>query len=205
MRRWPKGEPLVPGRATLSLASSSPSFTVPSTVELHEPHEHKTSNTCTNRTAADQNTLRLNFLPTEPGTYTGELVCFSPLDVRCYELSGTAHAPGVRASLHFGGPARQPVVQELPIVNGTDSEWTIHASFRGASSFSGPAHIKVPAKATGRYPLRFVAEWLGESGTFCRQPTHFSHMSHPTFPISHILIRLRALSPQREYRRDVCL
>ena len=168
MRRWPKGEPLVPGGATLSLASSSPSFTVPSTVELHESHEHKTSttgtnrNTGTNRTAADQNTLRLNFAPTEPGTYTGELVCFSPLDVRCYELSGTAPAPGVRASLHFGGPARQPVVQELPIVNGTDSEWTIHASFRGASSFSGPAHIKVPAKATGRYPLRFVAEWLGE-------------------------------------------
>tara|TARA_B100000513_G_scaffold55569_1_gene21199 strand:- start:103 stop:423 length:321 start_codon:yes stop_codon:yes gene_type:complete len=25
-------------------------------------------------------------------------------------------------------------------------------------------------------------------GIFFRPPTHFSHMSHPTFPISHILI-----------------
>ena len=62
----------------------------------------------------------------------------------------TATAPGLKAALEFISPARQPVRQDLPIVNNSDSDWSVQASLK-AEDFSGPPNFKVPAKQTAHY------------------------------------------------------
>ena len=72
----------------------------------------------------------VRFVPKQPGVYSGELMLVSALDVRIYELGGTATAPGLKAALEFISPARQPVRQDLPIVNNSDSDWSVQASLK---------------------------------------------------------------------------
>jgi len=55
-----------------------------------------------------------------------------------------------------------PLRQELPIINGTAEDWTVTSSLRG-EGFHGPPSVKVPAGATGYYPLDFTPEWIVES------------------------------------------
>eukprot|EP00965_Chrysotila_dentata_P068857 2275583-Pleurochrysis_carterae.AAC.7 len=178
---WGK-EPLVKGPLTLSLASSSPFFAVPSTVDLVETKSSgnstasrraSTSNNTAPSTAVatpkdgksansappNANKLDVRFVPKASGIYSGQLLLSSPLDVRVYELHGTGNAPNTKASLEFTTPARQPVVQELPVVNGMDVDWTVSASLKG-EGFSGPPSIKVAPKTTATYPLQFTADWV---------------------------------------------
>jgi hypothetical protein len=54
------------------------------------------------------NTMLVRFVPKQPGNYTGELMLASALDVRVYELAGTATAQGLKATLEFESQARQP-------------------------------------------------------------------------------------------------
>ena len=111
--------------------------------------------------SADANKLVLRFVPGEPGQYGAELLMLSPLDVRIYDIAGSCAAPGVKASLEFTTPARMPLRQELPIVNGSGSDWTISANLRG-EGFNGPPSVKIGAGSTGHYPLDFAPEWLCE-------------------------------------------
>jgi hypothetical protein len=108
------------------------------------------------------NKLLMRFVPKQPGSYAGELLLTSALDVRVYELAGQANAPGMQASLEFSTAARLPVKQELPIVNGMDVDWNVTASLK-AESFRGPTSVKIPPKSTGHYPLEFCPDWVGES------------------------------------------
>ena len=85
----------------------------------------------------------------------------SALDVRVYELAGTATAQGLKAALEFESHARQPVVQELPIVNGSAQDWSVQAMLK-AEDFSGPPSLKVPANSTAYYPLEFCPSWVCE-------------------------------------------
>ena len=85
----------------------------------------------------------------------------SALDVRVYELAGTATAQGLKAALEFESHARQPVVQELPIVNGSAQDWSVQAALK-AEDFSGPPSLKVPANSTAYYPLEFCPAWACE-------------------------------------------
>ena len=52
---------------------------------------------------------------------------------------------GLKAALEFESHARQPVVQELPIVNGSAQDWSVQAALK-AEDFSGPPSLKVPAQ-----------------------------------------------------------
>lgn len=111
--------------------------------------------------ASTDNKLQLRFVPRDPGQYTAQALLLSPLDVRVYELIGSCAAPGMRASLEFTTSARQPVRQELPVVNNTSTDWTISAQLRG-EDFRGPPSVKVAANSTGHYPLEFIPEWVCE-------------------------------------------
>ena len=100
-------------------------------------------------------------MPKQPGVYAGELMLVNPLDVRIYELGGTATSPGLKAGLEYATAARQPVKQELPVVNGSEVDWTVTAALK-AEDFYGPNSVKISAKSTGYYPLEFAPQWLCE-------------------------------------------
>lgn len=176
---WGK-DPIVRGQQALVGSSSSPAFSLPLKLDLVEAARPGGSASSrglasrapsavpgTPRTGAlggaavggpDTNKLTLRFTPKEPGTYSGEVLLVSPLDVRMYQVHGTAKAPGIEATLEFVGPARSPLLQELPVVNGTDVEWNVTATLRGGD-FSGPASIRVPPNSTGYFPLEFTPSW----------------------------------------------
>ena len=175
---WGK-EPIVRGQQQLMATSSSGAFSVPQKVDLFDragasrmaSKAGSTAGTAPGTPAMSRsaslaelppgaNHLDLRFVPREAGNYSGEVLLVSPLDVRLYEVAGTASAPGIEAELVMSAPARHFVRQELPIVNRTDAEWTVTASLKGRG-FSGPPSARVPAGETGHYPLEFAPDWTG--------------------------------------------
>ena len=55
---------------------------------------------------------------------------------------------GTRAELTLSIPARQQIVQEIPIINNSPSDWKIVADLQG-KGFSGPKELSVPSKKDG--------------------------------------------------------
>lgn len=127
---------------------------------------------------AGTNTVSLAFQPKGAGRYKCKLllrskdtICGS-IDVRVYEIIATVKEPNIKTHLEFVAPARQSIVQEIPLSNPTDTIWTLKALF-GTSSldrcsvFSGPASLEIPAKQSASYPLTFTPSWIcHETRTF---------------------------------------
>ena len=179
---WGK-EPMLRGPVQLQLAYGSAAFSGQATIELVDNEKRrgggnkstagsvagsgaatpkgKDSGAPPATASADANKLPLRFVPKEPGQYTSELLLISPLDVRLYDLAGACAAPGVKAALEFVTPARMPLRQELPVINGTQDDWTISAAIKG-EGFHGPASVKIPAGQSGSYPLDFTPDWITE-------------------------------------------
>lgn len=111
--------------------------------------------------------LSLLFQPVEAGIYPCSLTLTSPVDVRIYQIAGTGTAPNTRCSLEFHTHARSPVVQEIPIVNPTEKDWMIKATFTyppdsTGTIFEGPREIMVKKKSTGTYNLTYKPDWVSE-------------------------------------------
>eukprot|EP00759_Apiculatamorpha_spiralis_P010205 PhF_6_TR17060/c1_g1_i1/m.26073 len=99
--------------------------------------------------------------PKGPGLYPCYLMLISNYDVRCIQIEGRSRSPGMKAELEFNCPARQQIVQEIPITNGSDREWVITATIQG-EYFSGAKEIRVPAGRTRSYTLTFTPQWICE-------------------------------------------
>ena len=89
----------------------------------------------------------------------------SPVDVRIYQIAGTGTAPNTRCSLQFRTHARSPIVQEIPIVNPTEKDWLIKATFTlppdvASPVFEGPREILAKKKSTSTYNLTYRPEWV---------------------------------------------
>jgi len=89
------------------------------------------------------------------------------VDIRIYQIEGTGTAPNTQCSLQFHTQARKPVVQEIPIVNPTEREWSIKPVFsQNGHEFYGPreffAKKRQPnGQATmSYYPLTFKPDWV---------------------------------------------
>lgn len=70
----------------------------------------------------------LAFTPERAGVYKTTGVVYAednPCDIRCVELSITARVPDAKMMLEFNGPARKKLIQDIPIMNETDSDWTL--------------------------------------------------------------------------------
>ena len=148
-----KSQPGTAGNSTLGSVAGS---------GVGTPRDKSASGTAPPQTASsDANKLQLRFVPAAPGHYTSELLLLSPLDVRVYDLAGACSAPGMKATLEFTTPARMPLRQEVPIVNNSDSDWSVSANLRG-EGFSGPPSVKISAHTTGTYPLDFMPDWVCE-------------------------------------------
>lgn len=46
-------------------------------------------------------------------------------DIRVYLLNCSVRLEGRKADFEFSAPARQEVIQEIPVVNNSDFDWTI--------------------------------------------------------------------------------
>lgn len=109
----------------------------------------------------DANKLIVRFMPKAAGGYTAQMMLSSPLDVRVYEISAVCSSPETRAALEFITPARTPIRQGVPVVNGSENDWSVTASIRG-DDFRGPANMKVGAGSTAHYLIEFAPEWVCE-------------------------------------------
>lgn len=228
---WGK-DPIVRGPQALVGSSSSPAFSLPLKLELVEtaraggsagarglssrasavPATPRTGGLngagaggAADRPGPDTNKLTVRFTPKEPGTYTGEVLLVSPLDVRVYAVHGTAKAPGIEATLEFVGPARASLRQDLPVINGTDVEWTITAILRGGE-FSGPPSIRVPPNSTGHYPLEFTPSWTGacegeltltNASVGDKYVYNLKGLGEEPLAEGHVLLNCTARSPKR--------
>ncbi|KAJ3017572.1 UNVERIFIED_CONTAM: Cilia- and flagella-associated protein 47 [Siphonaria sp. JEL0065] len=107
--------------------------------------------------------LHVAFCPKDPGKYTCKVVltCIDIPDVRVFKVQGIAISEGSKADLEMQTPARQHLVQEIPIVNKTDDDWNIKATIEG-SSFTGAANIVARPRTTTYYSLSFCPPKSGE-------------------------------------------
>jgi len=108
--------------------------------------------------------LTFEFNPQNAGVYPSLLVLQSKTQVRVIEIEATVTTPTICSEIEFTVPARQEIQQCIPILNTTDSPWTIHATFEGNTrEFSGPRSLQVPANGGhAQYPLDFAPSWIGE-------------------------------------------
>lgn len=109
-----------------------------------------------------KNTIPLLFQPKAAGIYQSKIVLRSPLDMRVLDIESSVTSPGIRTSLEFSVPSRQKIIQDIPIQNHSDSEWTLRSVITGSKHFFGPATLRVPAQSTVNYPLTFRPSWMTE-------------------------------------------
>ncbi|KAI8929614.1 hypothetical protein BC831DRAFT_443384 [Entophlyctis helioformis] len=100
--------------------------------------------------------LPISFNPKLPGKYMCKVMlnCIDASDVRVYAIHGNARADGSKAELEFQIPARQSIVQDIPIINRTDEDWTIKATLQG-QFFSCPYSMTAKAQSVTHYPIVF--------------------------------------------------
>jgi hypothetical protein len=115
------------------------------------------------------NCVGLSFYPKEAGEYpvTVTIMPFSgEADMRTYKINATVTTQPKETSLDFKAPARQVIVQDIPISNNGPEDWTMSCVVGGSKSFSGLPSFKVPANSTATYPLSFKPQWVcEETGT----------------------------------------
>ncbi|GLI64998.1 hypothetical protein VaNZ11_008424 [Volvox africanus] len=102
----------------------------------------------------EPNTLRMHLSPIGTGIYPTRIMLTSPLDVRVIDLELTAQTMTQNFVLEFNTSARQPITQDIPLVNTGDTNMTVSATING-NTWSGPREMIVPAGGTVMYPLQF--------------------------------------------------
>ncbi|KAJ3410473.1 Cilia- and flagella-associated protein 47 [Chytridiales sp. JEL 0842] len=131
----------------------SPYFKGPSEVILKPSGD--TNKDKKNTYAVEQNYTEIPvvFNPNLPGKYSCKIVlsCQEAADIRILSIHGVAISEGTRADLEFTIPARQAIMQEIPIVNKTDDEWTIKVG----QFFNGPFSMTAKPRSTTFYQLTF--------------------------------------------------
>jgi hypothetical protein len=108
------------------------------------------------------NAVMVQFAPQQPGEYPARLVLRSPLEVRVFDVLAVVKAPQKKRVIDFEAPAREIIVQDIPIVNRSGTDWTITASIRGEGSrvFQGGKSVKIPKGSEGTYKLKYKPDWV---------------------------------------------
>jgi hypothetical protein len=100
----------------------------------------------------------LIFQAERAGSYSAKVILYSLdnlYDIRVLEIVAKTTEPISVLTLFFKGPARQELVQEIPIQNLSSADWNLAASIQGAG-FSGPQSIRVPKGTTVTYNVQFT-------------------------------------------------
>lgn len=74
----------------------------------------------------------------------------------------------VKAVLEMRCPARESLVQDVPIKNETDRDWNVRAQLipdtsKNGQCFSGVKDFRVPKNSTGHYQITFRPSWILEA------------------------------------------
>jgi hypothetical protein len=114
-------------------------------------------------TDASLNRNFLNFSPEKAGVYK-TLALIHPedniCDLRCIELYLTAKIPDVKMLLEFRGPARTKILQEIPIHNESDHDWSLSVTLSGRN-FVAPKIINVPPRNFASLEVSFFSLLVG--------------------------------------------
>ena len=76
------------------------------------------------------NHLPLELRPIGVGLYVTQVCLRSVLDVRILDIEAKISSLGTRAELTLSIPARQQIVQEIPFINNSETEWKIVADLQ---------------------------------------------------------------------------
>eukprot|EP00833_Pecoramyces_ruminatium_P004278 jgi/Orpsp1_1/1178310/evm.model.c7180000064802.1 len=95
--------------------------------------------------------------------YSGKYSCYIVVkrndgkDIRVYLINCTSIPEGKKAKLEFNAPSRKEIIQNIPIINNTDSSWTIKSNLKG-NNFSTPIIINVKAHSSEDFPVMFKSQ-----------------------------------------------
>jgi len=109
------------------------------------------------------NTTSISFVPPHAGHYHSLAVVRSKdnaLDVRVLELSAAVAMPDSKMGLEFVGPARQRLVQQIPVFNASQKDWNLLIVVAG-KGFTVPKSLQVPAGQTAAVEVGFNAPKAG--------------------------------------------
>uniref|UniRef100_A0A0G4F070 Calponin-homology (CH) domain-containing protein n=1 Tax=Chromera velia CCMP2878 TaxID=1169474 RepID=A0A0G4F070_9ALVE len=172
-------QPPKDGVTIYTVRCSSPYFQAPTKVAYVNTQSDK-AREILNKSGLSERLL-LDFQPSEPGMFPCTLHLSSSFDTRVLKFEAAATPPPTRCQLSFRTAARRPLVQEIPITNSSENEWTVRAKIehentdgeaRGsqANVFEGPSEIKVKKAAIGadgnpvprvtKYNLTFNPSWI---------------------------------------------
>ncbi|MEW5311269.1 MAG: hypothetical protein WDW38_002999 [Sanguina aurantia] len=167
-----KADPFKLGEVVYSVSQTSTLISCPSVLRLlsrplysapsddsPEPPSNRTQPSNTRKPPVvkpvESNTIRLQLKSVGVGIYPTRLLLTSPLDTRVVDVELAAQVMTQAFTLEFTTTARQPITQDVPLVNtSTESSMTVNASITG-SAFTGAREISVPAGCTVNYPLQF--------------------------------------------------
>jgi hypothetical protein len=117
----------------------------------------------------DDNRLQLVFTAKVVKRYEAKVMISNQAktDVRIFDLAIKTHPPPVFGQLTFNVPARHNVVQDIPINNESDKDWTIKVELqydRGqpARFDVGRSDFSAPRKQVTNIPLKFAPDWVCE-------------------------------------------
>jgi hypothetical protein len=116
-------------------------------------------------TDSSLNSILFSFFPERAGIYKTLLIIYSlsnQYDIRCLLLSAKIIPSNTSLSLIFKGPARQKLIQEIPLTNESDTDWNLQAIING-KGFSGPKTLLIPSKGHVVYTLTYIGNGIGES------------------------------------------
>ncbi|OQS03556.1 hypothetical protein THRCLA_04122 [Thraustotheca clavata] len=128
-----------------------------------------------NTSLHNPNAFTFDFQPRGAGLYAAKILLRSTAacgsDIRVYEIIAKVNDAGIKTTLEFSAPARQTIIQEIPIINPTEETWTLRATLTGTQGvFSGAPSLTVPAGKTANYALIFKPQWLvTETGSLVLQ------------------------------------
>ena len=110
------------------------------------------------------NSLPFSFFPEKAGVYRALVVMYSlsnQQDVRVLSISAKITPSMTELSLVFSGPARQKIVQEIPLRNKSEYDWNLQAVVQG-KGFSVPKNVTVTAGNVTSFPVSFQGQHAGK-------------------------------------------
>lgn len=137
----------------------SPYYTVPNSVVLADT---SIATPVELGGALPTNKLRVQLHAKGPGSFPCKIILWSNDDIRLILIQATASTLGTSTTLEFSAPARQEIVQGIPIYNPSTVDWMLEAAITGSSYFSGPNRFPVPRSTTASYPLRYHPIWVSD-------------------------------------------
>ena len=109
------------------------------------------------------NTSMITFYPEKAGTYATLGVLYSkenPYDIRVLEVTAKVTIPDSKMALEFRGPAKELIIQDIPLTNHSQFDWNLKVTITGAG-FTGPVMIQVGAGASTTFQVAFTGPYAG--------------------------------------------